>query len=555
MKNLKIWLRLGIAYVLLLFLFIAASKTNYSSMDKISSTLENFYNHPFKSVNMVWDVKSKLTQIQVNMYKGATEEDEKLTEDYINTAQTELNNLYNLKSELTNIYTGEQNDVTELFSYIEQSEVYKQQIFDCLTKKENSKAISIMNNDYLPLIDKAIEIIEIMETNEDNISIQYVNNANDAKNLSERGLIGNTVFISVVIIIQWILITLSIVKPIREMEKAADAMSKGNLNIDIKYKARDEIGHLAESMRNTINIMNSYISDISNTLQKVSSKDLTKSVNIEYVGDFVHIQEAVINITESYNEMIKKIKFTSEKVATGAEEMAAAAQSLDTGASEQSSAVEQLVATVHNVSEQVDINAKNANNVNSLSANSVIEIEKGNNSMQNLLKAMEQISEQSHQTANIIKVINNIAHQTNLLALNAGIEAARAGDNGLGFAVVATSIGELASECSKAAKNTEELINKTMVAVSNGTNLAGETADVLQKMVSTVNETSTLVEDISDACTRQSNQLKEILQGIQQIAVVVETNSSASAETSASSEELLKQAENLDKMMKEFKVK
>lgn len=555
MKNLKIGLRIGLAYILILFLFIATFTINFSSIEKVSASLGDFYSHPFKANNLIWNIKIDLMEIQVNMFKSASENDKDMAQQYISLAQSKLEDLEKLKAELEEIYTGDEKYITQLSSYIAQSNEYKEQIFEYLSKEEDAKALEIINNDYLPLIERVIANIGVIAAYEETVSLNYLNEANNIKKHSKRSLASNCVFIIVVIIILWVVITLSIIKPIKEIEKAAGEMCKGNLKIDIKYKAKDEIGSLAESMRSTVNIMNGYISNISDNLKKLSQKDLSEAIEMEYVGDFVNIKEAMIDITDNYNRMIKKIRGAAERVSTGAQQIATAAQALETGASDQSSAVEQLVATVHNVTDQVEVNANNANDVNDLSSNSVNEIEKGNSSMQDLLEAMKQIEEQSKQTANIIKVINNIAHQTNLLALNAGIEAARAGDNGLGFAVVATSIGNLAGECSQAAKNTEELINKTMAAVYNGTQLAGETADVLNHMVQSVSKTSTLVGNISEACTNQSKELKEILQGIQQIAVVVETNSSTAAETSASSEELLTQAESLDEMMKKFKVR
>lgn len=555
MKNLKIGLRIGLAYILILFLFIATFTINFNSIEKVSASLGDFYSHPFKANNLIWNIKTDLLEIQVNMFKSASENDKDMAQKYINLAQSKLEDLERLKLELEEIYTGDEKYITQLSSYITQSNEYKEQIFDYLSKEEDEKALEIINNDYLPLIERVIANIGVISAYEETVSLNYLNEANAIKKQSKKSLASNCVFIIVVIIILWVIITLSIIKPIKEIEKAASEMCKGNLKIDIKYKARDEIGSLAESMRRTVNIMNNYISNISDNLKKLSQKDLSEAIEMEYVGDFVNIKEAMVDITDNYNRMIKKIRGAAERVATGAQQIATAAQALETGASDQSSAVEQLVATVHNVTDQVEVNANNANDVNDLSSNAVNEIEKGNSSMQDLLEAMKQIEEQSKQTANIIKVINNIAHQTNLLALNAGIEAARAGDNGLGFAVVATSIGNLAGECSQAAKNTEELINKTMSAVYNGTQLAGETADVLNHMVQSVSKTSTLVGNISEACTNQSKELKEILQGIQQIAVVVETNSSTAAETSASSEELLTQAENLDEMMKKFKIR
>ena len=170
-------------------------------------------------------------------------------------------------------------------------------------------------------------------------------------------------------------------------------------------------------------------------------------------------------------------------MADGSDQISEASQSLADGATDQSSSVQQLLATMTNLSAQVEGNAKDARTVSAKSVESQEIINKGNNHMNELMKAMEEISKASERISDIITVIDGISGQTNLLALNASIEAARAGENGKGFAVVANEIGKLANETSESTKITAELINQSLEAVKVGERLAKETASILLQVV------------------------------------------------------------------------
>ena len=152
-------------------------------------------------------------------------------------------------------------------------------------------------------------------------------------------------------------------------------------------------------------------------------------------------------------------------------------------------------------------------------------------------------------------MIDEISSQTNLLSLNASIEAARAGEHGRGFAVVANEIGKLANECALAAKNSTELIQKTLEVVENGSALTNKTADVFHAIVKDSEETKNLVSGIDEACSGQSHSLEEILIVVNQIAKVTESNALASEETAASSEKLSEEAKLLHSMLDEFELR
>ncbi|HEX3075406.1 MAG TPA: HAMP domain-containing methyl-accepting chemotaxis protein, partial [Lachnospiraceae bacterium] len=345
------------------------------------------------------------------------------------------------------------------------------------------------------------------------------------------------------------------VEPIFEIEAAAKEISKGNLKVQINYRKQDEFGQLANSLRNTVANLDSYISNIAYVLGSIANKNMDVSVDIDYIGDFAPIKESMIEITNELSRTMSNIKEVAGQVSDGADQIQQASGVIALGATDQSAAVEELFATINVVSDQVTENAKNAKGVAVITNNFVHEVEAGNDSMQNLLDAMSGIEEQSKEIISIIQVINGIAEQTNLLSLNASIEAARAGEQGKGFAVVASEIGKLANDCSKAAGDTEKLIRNTLGTVKAGVGLADETADVLKKIVKTSEETNILVSRISAASEEQTASLQDVLHGIQQIAEVAQSNSATSQQTNASSEELVMQAEKVSELLSEFALK
>ena len=217
------------------------------------------------------------------------------------------------------------------------------------------------------------------------------------------------------------------------------------------------------------------------------------------------------------------------------------------------SSVEELASTINEINSHVAKNAENAKQTSSQAQITVKELEAGKNHMTQMITAMNQINDSSSEISKIIKTIEDIAFQTNILALNATVEATRAGSAGKGFAVVADEVRNLANKSAEASKNTASLIESTIHSLQEGTDIANQTAESLDRIVLYSEESAKLLLEISKAS--QAAAISQVTQGIDQISSVVHTNSATSEESAATSEELSSQAQLLMNMVNQFKIR
>lgn len=367
-----------------------------------------------------------------------------------------------------------------------------------------------------------------------------------------------TVVIGIIAILIMFYIAKAMVNPIISCARCLEALSQGDMNTVMpQIHSNDELGILAGSAESLVNTLKAIIADEDKMLGCMADRnfDVDTSDEMMYVGDFASILESIRNINISLSGTIRRINESAEQVSEGSEQVSAGSHALSQGSVEQASAIEELSASMAEVSVQINRSAENAKLASSESERTMSEISASNEKMEEMLAAMVQISGKSGEIGKIIKTIDDIAFQTNILALNAAVEAARAGSAGKGFAVVADEVRSLAGKSAEAARETTSLIEETVSAVQNGTDIAGFAAKSLVSVVESSGRIVKFVEDIADSTKEQSESVSQISMGIEQISSVVQTNSATAEESAAAASQLNMQAQGLKDMVDTFKLR
>ena len=233
----------------------------------------------------------------------------------------------------------------------------------------------------------------------------------------------------------------------------------------------------------------------------------------------------------------------AQQVVSAAAELSASAQSLSQGATEQAAALEETSASMEQMASMTRTSALNAQQAATLVTGVVEQVEHSNAALAEMVRSMDGIKASSSRVAQIIKSIDEIAFQTNLLALNAAVEAARAGQAGMGFAVVAEEVRSLAHRSAQAAKDTASLIDESIRRSNEGAGKVGQVASAIGTITESMVRVKNIVADVREASQQQAQGIDQVLQSIQQIERVTQTTAATAEENAAAGDELNAQAE------------
>ncbi|NOW06230.1 methyl-accepting chemotaxis protein [Clostridium beijerinckii] len=511
----------------------------------ISSQTNSLYNGPYKVSETISNIRVNLQTIKMDMFRSITETDPGIKNFYLEQADTESIALAKNIEILKEIHKGDPSLLNEFLSNVKDLDDKREKLSDLLKSKTNQAVMKVSQDAYSSQIKESEEcILKLFKSSQEDAN-SFVTNSNTYRNIS---LISITFIMIILIVISLLLIRVLndvLLEGINHIKDIAKNLARGNLKINTEYNAKDEMGEMSRDLSNSIGMLLSYINDITSTLERLADGDLNIHLDnsIEYIGDFNPIQKSIKNIIDSLNIIFQNMDQSISSISNGSEQLSSTTQILSEGSINQAGAVEELFTSFKKILQKVNNTTNNADKAKSFSINVKHIVEEGNEKMQILMESMKEITVCSKQIAEIIKAIEEIASQTNLLALNAAIEAARAGEAGKGFAVVADEVRNLAEQSAEAVNNTSKIIKNSLHVVANGEKLATETAAALDIIVKNVDDTTNLVKEIAVASEDQTKAITEMTSKVDQISQVVQTNSATAEELAASTEELASQSQ------------
>ncbi len=346
-------------------------------------------------------------------------------------------------------------------------------------------------------------------------------------------------------------LSIKIAKPVVAVADWARKLSLGmeDLNFDesiIEENKDNEIGSMIEAFQ----AMEKSIQDNVNVIKRVADGDMTAYVNIRSRED--SLGKSLYRMVQSNDMLFHNIISVAQTVATGAEEIANASQSLATSVNVQANSVHALSNTIEYTESLVSQNNAKAQEAQKITEkikeDTKISIEK----MDHLMHAVSDIQSASERIETIIKSIEDITFETNILALNAAIEAAKAGERGKGFSVVADEVRSLAQKSAEAAKESKLLIEGSISSITEGNQVAKDAAETFNIIIEEINQIISIILEIAEVSSEQKNQFRFVGDGIEKISGLATDNAAISQQSAASSVEMSKNAEALRKAMQKF---
>ena len=557
MKRFTIGRKLFVSFATILMLMIIGFCISIISLVNLNSKIKAFYDGPFIVNESANKIHSNFERMQKATYRAIVNTDEEIIGEATANAFDSASIIRDELPIVKQHFLGESQIVVRLEDCLARLAPMREHVLSLAKENKNEEAAAFMESNNILVIQEAQKELDglIVSGNRTGLQLMTQLQERQASAVTMLVILG---CVSVIISIGFcVYITRGISAGIVELEQAAQNIAAGQLSTTrITFQSGDEMGKLADDMRSMIAVLTAVIQDETYLLNEMAEGnfDIHSRAKDSYVGELDSVRSSLVRIINNLKDTLLQINQSTLQVAAGSEQVSSGAQIQAQGATEQAASIELLSSAISDISEQVEHNVKNAQAVNEQTKTVQMDAEDSRRQMQDMLAAMAEIRHSSQSIGRIIKTIEDIAFQTNILALNAGIEAARAGNMGSGFAVVANEVRNLANKSSEASKSTADLIKKSLEKVEQGDRIADRTAEALMDVVNGVEDITKSIHSITEASVRQELSVRQITQEISRISGVIQSSSATAEEIAAASEELSYQAQVLSRMASRFRL-
>lgn len=347
-----------------------------------------------------------------------------------------------------------------------------------------------------------------------------------------------------------------LVQPLESISGKVSKITEGELTVVFDEEQNStEMELLTNSLNNTIQGLRNYISTIAETVTSISEKNLTATVDGEFHGSYIEIKESLENILDSLNTSFRQMQEEADTLLRFSDELQKTTEAVAESASQQSMSISTVTEDIIMLRDHAGQITDSAANMQKIAEVTNDHLRIGTEEMQEVVKAIDSISDCFVRIADFVGEINEIADQTNLLSLNASIEAARAGEAGRGFAVVASEISDLAASSARASENISQLIQTSKEAVNSGKKLITETSGTIVQGMEDSQESARHIGQIVDFVNRQKEAIENISVAMNEIAAMVENNAASAQENQAICIQLGESAQTLKNTASEFRLR